>query len=93
MAARGRKRPNHVAVQHLLPPRGLHVHDRRLSGNGYRFCERTNAHLDVNRGNAAACEVHAFAHDCGERGQRVCQRIGPGRQIIDPVLAGTVGGR
>ncbi len=94
IAARRRNRLNDLVRQHHLPTgAGLRIDDRRLTGHGDRFLNPADAHLGVDGEHARSAELNAVAFDGREAGQRVCQRIGPGRQVLDSILPGAVARR
>ena len=62
ITARRRQRPDELVAQHLLAARArLHVHHRRLAGDGDRLLHAADAHLGVDRRDAAAAHLDALS--------------------------------
>ena len=90
-ASSGRGSRDRFAAEHRLTRGVLHVHDRRLAGDGDRFGERADLQLRVHRDRAGPGQFEAFAFHRTESGQREGDRITPRPEVHDLVLARVVG--
>ena len=86
-----RHRIEQIARQHLLLRCALHIHDRRVAGDGDRLLDGADAQLGVDRGREVRRKLDAFAADRVEPGQRERDRIDAGPEIDDAIQTGRVG--
>ena len=70
VAAAGRDRLDHLLIEHALLRRALNVDDRAVTGDGDRLLERTDAQVDVDRGDEGARQLDSFAPHRRESAQR-----------------------
>src|SRR6185369_2782418 len=76
-----------------LPPRRLHVDDRRFTSDGDRFLERADLQFSVDVERGCAGELDTFTPDGAEPGQCERHRVGTGTQVLDSILTGRVSDR
>ena len=88
-----RDRLEHVVVQRHFPFGALDVHDRGFAGDGDRFRERADLEIGVDRRRERPGQLDALALEGAESRQREGDRVGPGPQILDPILPGPVADR
>jgi hypothetical protein len=86
-----RNRVDYLVAQHALLRRVLHVHDRRLTGDGDRLLERADSQVGVDRRRKRSSQLDAFAVHRGESNQRKGDGVGARPEVLDPVLAGAIG--
>ena len=91
--ARGRKRVDGVALQHLGSGRALHVDHGSFTRDRDRLFERADRHLAVDRQREVRLELEAFLDEGREAGQRHRDGVVAGPQIDDGVPARAVGDR
>jgi hypothetical protein len=89
--ARAREGRNHLAGDHRLAARGLHVDHRALAADDDGFRDIADLHLDRNRQSGRAAQLDVLAPHLAEARERERERVRSRIEIHDPIHACVVG--